>query len=316
MEYKDYYQILGVAKTATPEEVKKQYRILARKYHPDVSEEKDAEEKFKQVKEAYDVLKNPEKRQAYDRLGQHWRSGAEFTPPPEWEFDTSRYADEGDVKDFSEFFANLFGGGGRARHTADINAPGRDIHSKISLFLEEAYAGTERVIQLQEPELDPATGRTKHVTRSLKVKIPPGVITGQQIRLAQQGGKGIGQGRKGDLYLEIAIAPHPRYKLKNRDVYLELPVTPWEAALGARIVAPSLGGNVEVSIPAGSQAGKKLRLKGRGLPGNPAGDQYLSLVIYIPEPRNDAERELYRTMANTMNFNPRDSLFSGTPHAD
>lgn len=314
MEYKDYYKILGVEKSASADAIKKQYRILARKYHPDVSKEPNAEEKFKEMREAYDVLKDPEKRKAYDQLGSNWRQGAEFRPPPGWEFHTGRSdgQEQFDTSDFSDFFANLFGqgmgGGGRRQRQSDFSQRGQDEHSKITISLPEAYNGTERLIQLQEPELDPRTGQIQLKTRSLKVKIPAGVTNGQQIRLSQQGGKGRGKGHNGDLFLEIILQDHPFFVLKNRDVYLNLPVAPWEAALGAKIGVPTLGGVVEMTIPAQSQTGNKLRLKGRGLPGSPPGDQYITLAIYIPEPKTDSQQQLYSTMEKEMHFNPREAL--------
>lgn len=309
MEYKDYYKILGVEKTASQEDIKKQYRRLARKYHPDVSTEKNAEEQFKQVKEAYEVLKSPEKRRAYDQMGSHWQAGQQFTPPPGWEFQSAG-GDSFDGNDFSEFFENLFGqrAHGSRRGQQAYQRRGQDQHAKITLPLEEAFSGGERTIQLQQPELNPATGQLQLNTQSLKIKIPPGVIQGQQIRLAQQGSKGMGGGPNGDLYLEIHLAKHPLYTVKQRDIYLHLPVTPWEAALGAKIKVPTLGGNVEVTIPAGSQTGKQLRLKGRGLPGSPAGDQYVSLMIYTPQANTDSQRELYKKMAAEMPYNPREKL--------
>lgn len=311
MEYKDYYKMLGVEKNANDEEIKKQYRRMARKYHPDVSKEKDAEEKFKEVKEAYEVLKDPEKRKAYDQMGANWKEGQQFHTPPNWDF---RSADGNgasfEAGDFSDFFENLFGQhrgaharGQRAHHFAQ---PGQDLHSKIQLSLEEAFKGTERTLQLQEPDLNPNTGEVNFKTRSLRVKIPAGVTEGQQIRLAKQGGKGVSGGENGDLYLEIQLADHVQFTVKDRDIFITLPITPWEAALGAKITAPTLAGNVELTIPQHSQTGKKLRLKGRGLPGNPPGDQYVTLAIYIPEPKNAAQRELYEKMAQEMHFNPRE----------
>lgn len=311
MEYKDYYKTLGVEKSASAEEIKKQYRLLARKYHPDVSKEKNAEEKFKEVREAYEVLKDPKKRQAYDQMGSQWQGGQQgFTPPPGWEFHASRGQAEEQfgASDYSDFFESLFGQrthGGRQRA---YSQRGEDQHSKVNIFLEEAYNGVERVLQLQEPELDPATGEVQYKTRNLKVKIPAGVTEGQQIRLAQQGGKGIGGAPNGDLYLEIKFAEHPYYTAKEKNIYLNLPVTPWEAALGAKIDVPTLGGKVAVTIPAGSQTGTKLRLKARGLPGSPAGDEFAILTIYIPEPKTDSQRELYKKMAEEMHYNPRNEL--------
>ncbi|HVV68863.1 MAG TPA: DnaJ C-terminal domain-containing protein [Gammaproteobacteria bacterium] len=310
MEYKDYYKTLGVDKNASAEEIKKQYRILARKYHPDVSKENNAEEKFKEVREAYEVLKDPAKKKAYDQMGSQWQAGQRFTPPPEWDFrqaqvDTGQF----DVNGFSEFFENLFGR--RAGHARggryEYAERGQDLHSKINLSLEEAFSGTERVIQLQEPEVN-SHGQIALKTRSLKVKIPPGVVEGQQIRLSGQGGKGLGQGANGNLYLEIHLNDHPLYTVKDRDIYVNLPVAPWEAALGAKVAAPTLGGKVEMTIPPNSQSGTKLRLKGRGLPAKSPGDEYVVLKIVIPEPKTDAERQLYKKMAEEMHFDPRRGL--------
>ena len=315
MEYQDYYKILGIDKKATADEIKKKYRQLARKYHPDVSTEPQAEEKFKQVREAYEVLKDPEKRKAYDQMGSQWKAGQGFTPPP----GGGGYERAGatqqpfDPSEFSDFFESLFGqgrGAHRAYRQSEYRQRGQDQHSKIQLSLDEAFAGTHRVIQFQEPVLDPTTGQTKLNTRSLKVKIPAGVISGQQIRLAGQGAKGIGKGEAGDLYLEIQLKDHPFYTIINRDIYLNLPITPWEAALGAKVEVPTLAGKVELSIPAGSQTGKKLRLKSRGLPGTPPGDQFVILTIHTPEAKTESERQLYQKMAAEMHYNPRQLLMT------
>jgi len=301
MEYLDYYKILGVAKNASPEQIKKQYRRLARQYHPDVSQEKDAEAKFKEVREAYEVLKDPAKKQAYDQMG---------SQPPGWEFQKTRgdgMENQFEGAGFSEFFESLFGQQmhGR-RHQTAFKQRGQDQHSKITLSVEEAFSGTQRRIQFQEPALDPNTGQVTLKTRSLNVKIPAGVTAGQQIRLAGQGAQGMGGGSNGDLYLEIQLEAHPFFTVKNHDVYLNCPVTPWEAALGAKITVPTLAGSVELKIPAGSQTGKKLRLKNRGFPGTPSGDQYVLLSIYIPEPKTEGQRALYQTMAQEMHdYNPR-----------
>lgn len=304
MEYQDYYKILGVDKNASADDIKKQYRRMAHKYHPDVSKEKDAETKFKQAKEAYEVLKDPAKRKAYDQLGQR-QSGQQFTPPPEWDFRESAGQPMGE-NGFSEFFENLFGQGAAfQQQKRPRQRRGTDQHSKITITLEEAYRGTHRIIQLQEPAIDSSTGQVIYQTRSLDVKIPPGVTKGQQIRLAGQGGSSLGNGPKGDLYLEIDIAEHSIFTLKDRNVYINLPVTPWEAALGGKVEVPTLGGNVQLSIPADSQNGAQLRLKGRGLPNHPPGDQFVILTIAIPKPQNEQQKELYRKMAEIMPYNPR-----------
>ncbi len=309
MEYPDYYKILGVDKNASAEDIKKQYRRLARKYHPDVSKEKDAEEKFKQVREAYEVLKDPAKKQTYEQMRSQPHGQQGFTPPPGWQFReaTEEAPNQFSNAEFSEFFENLFGAQmhGR-RRPGRFQQRGQDQHSKISISIEEAFTGTQRGIKFQEPELDPETGQVNLKTRTLNVKIPAGVIAGQQIRLTGQGGKGVNGGENGDLYLEIELLPHPYYTVKDRDVYLNCPITPWEAALGAKIIVPTLAGPVEVTIPAGSQTGKQLRLKGRGFPGSPKGDEYVSLNIYTPEARSDQDRQIYQSMAVQMHdYNPR-----------
>lgn len=315
MEFKDYYKTLGVAKDAKLDEIKKKYRLLARKYHPDVSDEPNAEEKFKEVREAYEVLKNDEKRAAYDQLGRKPQPGEEFYPPPGWEFHQQRGDGEFDPNmgaGASDFFESLFGqhaGGGR-RSRADFQQRGQDQHFKINLTLEDAFHGGAHTLQLQEPQLDPTSGQMKMNTKSLKVKIPAGVTQDQHIRLAKQGSPGIGGAEKGDLYLEINLLPHKIYTVQGKDVYLNLPVTPWEAALGSKVEVPTLAGIIHLTIPPGSQTGKKLRLKGRGLPGKTSGDQYVILKIFIPEPKDDTQRQLYEEMAKQMHFNPRDTLMT------
>lgn len=320
MEYKDYYKILGVARTAAEDEIKRSYRKLARKYHPDVSKEPNAEEKFKEVQEAYEVLKDSKKRAAYDQLGSQWKSGQEFRPPPNWQ----GFADfggggagfsEGNFEDFSDFFASIFGraqqpGSQRASHHAPFHQRGRDEQAKISISLEEAYHGASKNIQLQLSQVD-EHGRVHPIIRTLKLAIPAGVTPGQQLRLARQGGGAAGRGTPGDLYLEIDIQPHRIFTLQGQDVYLTLPITPWEVALGAKVAVPTLGGSVEVKITPGSQSGQKLRLKGRGLPGKPVGgDQYVLLQIVTPPAKTAAERALYEKMAKEMPFNPRKDLLT------
>lgn len=317
MEYKDYYKILGVSRDAKEDEIKKSYRKLARKYHPDVSKETNAEEQFKAVQEAYEVLKDKEKRAAYDQLGNHWQSGQEFRPPPNWHgFNGAAGFEDlgGGGGDFSDFFASIFGGGrarqGGFRHAKqhEFNQRGNDEHAKINISLEEAFRGGTKAVHLQVREVD-AHGRVHTKTRTLKITIPKGIISGQQLRLAQQGSPGVGKGPAGDLFLEIDINPHPAFSLQGRDIYLTLPVTPWEAALGAKVTVPTLAGPVEMKIAAGAQAGQKLRLKGRGLPGSPvAGDQYTLLQIVTPPADTDAKQALYEKMAQEMPFDPRKNL--------
>jgi curved DNA-binding protein len=316
MEYRDYYKVLGVSRDASAEDIKKQYRRLARKYHPDVSKEKNAEEKFKEVQEAYEVLKDPAKRRAYDQIGSqaHGRSG--FTPPPGWQYRQEHFTEENPFAEaggFSDFFESLFGRQTRDRPgQTHFQQRGEDQHSKINISIEEAFSGTQRIIQLEEPQLNPASGQVEIKTRSLNVKIPAGVISGQQIRLSGQGSKGIGGSKRGDLYLEIHLVDHPYYTVKERDVYLNCPIAPWEAALGTRIKVPTLGGEVELHIPEGSQTGKKLRLKGRGFPGMPPGDQYIILNIYSPPAHNENQRQIYHKMAQEFgDYHPR-QIFNRT----
>lgn len=315
MEFQDYYKVLGVSRNATSDEIKKSYRKLARKYHPDVSKEAGAEEKFKQVREAYEVLKDPEKRKAYDAMGAGWKQGEGFTPPPGWNFHPeggSATCQGFRAGDFSDFFEMLFGRVGRSSRSwaqQEFKQRGQDQHSCINISLEEAFNGAARVLNLQIPQINLRTEQLIYQTRTLRVKIPPGVTEGQQIRLPGQGAPGIGGASHGDLYLEIRLEPHSLYTVEGKNIFLNLPVTPWEAALGAKISIPTLGGPVGLTLPANSQTGQKLRLKGRGLRGGgEPGDQYVLLKIYIPEPKNDQQKQLYRQMAEQMYFDPRKDL--------
>jgi len=311
MDFKDYYKIMGVEKTATQDDIKRAYRKLARKYHPDVSKEKNAEERFKEVGEAYEVLKDPEKRVAYDQLGANWKAGQGFNPPPNWdagfEFHGGGYTDA-NAAEFSDFFEALFGRGARggARH-AGFHAKGEDHHAKVLIDLEDAFHGASRSITLQVPELD-NHGHVVTKQRTLNVKIPKGVMQGQRIRLGGQGAPGMGNAPAGDLYLEIAFKPHALYRVDGRDVYLDLPVTPWEAALGATVTVPTPMGNNELKIAKGTTSGRKLRLKGRGIPGNPPGDFYVIPQITVPPAETEAAKELYRKMEQTLAYNPRSKL--------
>jgi curved DNA-binding protein len=314
MEFKDYYTIMGVARDATQDEIKRAYRKLARKYHPDVSKEKDAEAKFKEVGEAYEVLGDAEKRAAYDQLGANWKQGQDFRPPPDWntgfEFEGGGFTG-GDSAEFSDFFESLFGrggfrssrGGGGAFH-----AQGQDRHARVLIDLEDAYTGATRTITLRVPDVD-AQGRVYTKEHTLNVTIPKGIRAGQHLRLAGQGAPGLGQGKAGDLFLEVEFRPHPHYRVEERDVYLDLPVAPWEAALGASVKVPTPAGAVEMKVPPGSTSGRKLRLKGRGLPGTPAGDFYVVLQIAVPPAANAETTGLYAKMAEAFkSFNPRDKL--------
>ena len=323
MEYRDYYQVLGVVRTASADEIKKAYRKLARKYHPDVSKEADATEKFKQLQEAYEVLKDPEKRAAYDQLGSQWKEGQQFRPPPDFgsgfEFrgppggqgqhgasDGTRFRFEGDPEQFSDFFSSLFGGGGQFTE-GGARRGGRDHHARIDIDLEESYRGATRTLELKRPNVT-ADGHVELSTHTVRVAIPAGVVDGQHIRLAGQGEAAPGGARAGDLYLEVHIKPHRLFQLEGRDVTLTLPVAPWEGALGATVTVPTLGGPVELRIPAGSQSASKLRLRGRGLPADPPGDQYVVLKVVLPSTNTPEARELYQQMQRTMAFNPRADL--------
>ena len=313
MEFKDYYQIMGVKRDATQDEIKRAYRQLARKYHPDVSKETDAEARFKDLGEAYEVLKDPEKRAAYDQLGANWKAGQDFRPPPDWkegfEFSGGDFAG-GDTAGFSDFFESLYGRGVRPGHGSrgSFHAQGEDRHARVLIDLEDAYTGTTRSITLRVPEVD-AQGRVSTREHTLNVTIPRGIRAGQHIRLAGQGAPGIGQGKPGDLYLEVGFRPHTGYRVEERDVYLNLPVAPWEAALGATVKVPSPNGTVELKIPANSAAGRKLRLKGRGIPGNTPGDLYVVLHIALPAADTDAGRAFYGNMAEQFkSFDPRAKL--------
>jgi curved DNA-binding protein len=313
MQFKDYYQILGVSRDAGQDAIKRAYRKLARKYHPDVSKEPDAEERFKEIGEAYEVLKDPEKRAAYDSIGKQWQGGEDFQPPPDWErgftFSGGGFTDA-DAGHFSDFFETLFGRATQGRDFYDathLRAKGGDQHAKLRISLEDAYRGTTRTLNLSTPELD-NQGRLSHRSRTLNIKIPQGVIAGQRIRLTGQGAPGVGGGPRGDLYLEVEFEPHPLFRAEQRDIYLELPVTPWEAALGQTVTIPTLDGKVDLKIPPGSQSGTKLRLKDKGLPGNPPGDQYVVLRMVTPRADTAQAKELYAQMAEQIPMNPRAEL--------
>lgn len=311
MEYKDYYKIMGVARDASQDEIKRAYRKLARKYHPDVSKAPDAEERFKELGEAYEVLKDPEKRAAYDQLGANWQSGQDFRPPPDWDQGFEFHGGgqpRGDASQFSDFFESLFGQGNLGGFGGrSVHAHGKDAHARVQIDLEDAYRGAERAISLRHTELD-TQGRPQLKERTLKVRIPKGVRAGQQIRLAGQGDPGLGRGEPGDLYLQIEFKPHTRYRVEGRDVFLDLPVAPWEAALGGKVRAPTPDGPVELSIPSGSSSGRRLRLKGRGIPGKPPGDFYVVVDIVAPPAHNEAVRTAYRELERQTDFNPRAAL--------
>ncbi|WP_301100684.1 DnaJ C-terminal domain-containing protein [Propionivibrio sp.] len=316
MEFKDYYKIMGVARDASQDEIKRVYRQLARKYHPDVSKSPDAEARFKELGEAYAVLKDLEKRAAYDQLGSNWKAGQDFRPPPDWNagFEFSGDGSGGDfggaAGDFSDFFEALYGRGfatgGRSRQA--FSSRGEDHHAKVLIDLEDAYSGATRTITLQRPETD-ADGHLVMRGHKLNVTIPRGIRSGQHIRLSGQGAPGIGQGKPGDLYLEVGFNPHARYRVDQRDVYLDLPVAPWEAALGASVKVPTPNGVVELKVPPGSVAGGKLRLKGRGIPGSTPGDFYAVLHPVLPPADSETANAFYLYMAGQFpSFAPRAGL--------
>jgi curved DNA-binding protein len=306
MKYKDYYGILGVERGASADEIKKAYRKLAQKYHPDVSKDPAGEEKFKEIGEAYETLKDPEKRAAYDQLGSY-RPGQDFQPPPDWsrQFGDTHFSF--DDLDLADLFAGLSGGRHRRGHgTGQFRMTGQDYEVTAHVSLEEAYRGTEIGLNLAAPEIDDS-GRVRRVPRTFKVRIPKGATDGQRLRLAGKGGKGIGGGRDGDLYLNIALHPHPLFRVSGHDLYLDLPLAPWEAVLGATVEVPTLGGPVHLKVPPNTRAGQQLRLARRGLPTPKGGegDLFAIVQIAVPAAASERERELYRQLAASSSFNPR-----------
>jgi curved DNA-binding protein len=285
MQYRDYYEILGLTRAADADEIKRAYRKMARKYHPDVSKEKDAEDKFKEVQEAYEVLRDTEKRAAYDQLGRNFRNGQQFRPPPDW---AQRFGHSGggqrfsDLNGFSDFFSSLFGGAGAGGGHTDSEA------GHVDVAVEEAFAGTKRRITLSE------NGRQ----RLVDVQIPAGVTEGQSLRIPGVGGRP-------SLIFRIRLRPHHVYDVAGKDVQIELPLAPWEAALGAKVAVPTLGGTVELTVPAGAQSGQKLRLRGRGFPGSPGGDQIVTIKLVVPAAQTAAAKEAYERMKREFQFDPR-----------
>jgi curved DNA-binding protein len=312
MKYTDYYAALGLERGASAEDIKKAYRRLAQKYHPDVSKEPGAEARFKEIGEAYQTLKDPEKRAAYDALGSR-PQGEEFRPPPDW---ARQHGGEGfsmedlDFADlFSRFGAGARRGGGFGTHGGGM--PGQDFEVPVAISIEDAFRGTTLSLQLTMPEFD-EQGRARRVPRTVNARIAPGAVDGQRLRLPGKGGKGFGGGRDGDLYLDISLKPHPLYRASGHDLYLDLPLTPWEAALGASVQVPTLAGAVSLKVRPGTSSGQKLRLGGRGLPkprgGN--GDLYAVTQIVVPEP-DERARELYQELAKTSGANPRGHFDGG-----
>ena len=312
MDYKDYYATLGVPRDATADDIKRAFRKLAREYHPDVSKAPDAAARMSEINEANAVLSDPERRAAYDALGQGRRPGESFTPPPDWDagFEFSgRGASPGETADFSDFFAEMFGRMGGARGFAggqrsQFQARGEDHHAKVLLDIEDAFSGATRQISLRAPRTD-ARGHVTLETRTLNVRIPQGVHAGQIIRLAGQGAPGLGGAPAGDLMLEVQFRPHPRFRAQGRDLHLTLPVAPWEAALGAVIQVDLPQGAVNVRIPEGTQSGRQMRVRGKGIPGASPGDLLLDIKVVLPPADTARARELYETMARELAFDPR-----------
>lgn len=336
VKFKDYYDVLGTSKTATEDEIRKAYRTLARKYHPDVNPgDKSAEEKFKEINEAYEVLSDPDKRKRYDQLGPNWKAGSDFTPPPGWEtsqvefdgfgdgFGTSR----GSTAGFSDFFESLFGSRRGPRAGAGFQLRGQDVDAEFSLTLEEAHRGVTRSIHFETTETCPecgGTGRKNGKTcptcrgaglirrpKALDVTIPKGVRDGSVIRLASQGEAGRNGAPAGDLFLHVQLEPHRLFDVRGEDdIEVEVPVAPWEAALGANIAVPTLDGQVEMKIPAGTQGGNRLRLRGQGLNRRDGGrgDEYVRLKIVIPPKLTTKEKQIFEMLAAESQFNPREFM--------
>jgi curved DNA-binding protein len=313
MKYKDYYAALGVARTASADDIKKAYRKLARKYHPDVSKEADAEEKFKEVSEAYETLKDPEKRAAYDQLGRH-DPGEQFRPPPGWEqsFGEQHGQPGGgfsfDDIDLADLFAGIAGrgGGGGGRRAPNMPIPGQDFEAAVRLSFDQAYKGTEIELDMAVAEVD-EKGFLRRVPHKIRVRVPKGVTDGQKLRVPGKGGKGMNGGRDGDLWLDIAVQSHPLYRAEGLDLYMDLPLAPWEAVLGASVDVPTPAGRVTLKVPAGTHAGQKLRLSGRGLSrtDGTSGHLYAVAQIVVPTVVDERQRALYTQLQDASTFNPR-----------
>ena len=324
MQYKDYYKVMGLDKSATGKEIKTAYRKLARKYHPDVSKATDAENRFKEIGEAYEVLKNKDKRAAYDELGSQWQAGDSFTPPPDWEqyyqhagqkhgHPGGSYSGFENVsgEDFSDLFSSIFGQASRTGnssthgfHQSRSNSRGEDVHAKVDIDVEDAYRGSERMFSFSLAEHN-AQGKLVKKQKTLNIKIPKGVKEGQNIRLAKQGGSGYGTGAKGDLFLEIAFKPHKIYQVLGKDVTVKLPLSPWEAALGCKVEVPTPNGSLAINIAANSKAGQKLRLKAKGIPTKVPGDLFVVIDIVNPPVNTKKQKQAYQQLSESFEFQPR-----------
>lgn len=323
VKFKDYYDTLGVSRDASRDDIQRAYRKLARKYHPDLNKGAGAEDRFKEINEAYEVLKDTEKRQKYDQLGSDWRHGDNFQPPPGWEYDfdygsgprgrRENFVWSSDEGEFSDFFETLFGGQFRQGYRGSQDSRpfsrqqrGSDHEAVLKIPLEEAFRGGMKTITMQvsEPSAD---GSVSIREKRYDVKIPPGILPGQKIRLSGQGGRGRGGGGSGDLFLKVEIEPHPRFRMEGRDLYTEIPITPWEAALGAKIDIQTIAEPVTLKVPAGTQSGQKLRLRSKGMPnpkGSP-GDLYAVMQIKVPGSLSKQESRLFEELKKVSAFNPR-----------
>jgi curved DNA-binding protein len=313
MKYKDYYQALGVDRNASADDIKKAYRKLAHQYHPDVSKDPKGEEKFKEIAEAYGTLKDLEKREAYDNLGRR-PAGENFTPPPDWQQHYGAGASAFDDVDLADIFSAFRSGGeGRGRGKASYPVRGEDYEVTVAVPLEKIYSGGETDVTVELPEYD-EHGLPHRVARTFRVTIPKGAMEGQRLRLAGKGGPGRNGGKPGDLYIVLRIAPHPLFRVSGRALYLDLPLAPWEAVLGATVELPTLGGNVELNIKPGTSTGQRLRLARRGLPApdGTAGDLYAVVQIQVPRKVSAREEELFRQLATVSDFNPREHFSQGT----
>ncbi|RLC33853.1 MAG: J domain-containing protein [Deltaproteobacteria bacterium] len=323
VQFKDYYEILGVSRDATKDELQRAYRKLARKFHPDLNKEAGSEEKFKEINEAYEVLKDPAKREKYDQFGSNWQQGDNFQPPPGWQhrsdFNRGQQGPEetffwgSDGGEYSDFFEALFGGrfqenvqGASGGRPFSSNRRGSDHEAVLRIPLEEVFRGGTKTITMQstEPGMEESPSSSG---KQYDVKIPPGIMSGQKIRLSGQGGKGRGSGGSGDLYLKVEIEPHPRFRLEGRNLSTELAISPWEAALGAQIDIETLDEPVTLKIPPGTQSGQKLRLRDKGMPDpkGPRGDLYVLMKIKVPKKLSKKERQLFEELSKVSSFNPR-----------
>lgn len=310
MAFTDYYQIMGVAKDASQDEIKRAYRKLARKYHPDVSQEPDAEQKFKAVGEAYEVLKDPEKRAQYDQFGHDWKYAAQAEQAHQsGQERQSAHQYAHSEADFAEFLNQMFGQGRRRGHgfgfETDLNQ-GQDIHTRLDISLEDSYQGAEKMLQLHMPVID-ANGHVGSKAKTVKVNIPKGISDGQQIRLKGQGHQSP-NGQPGDLYIEVHILPHRLFHVEGKNILLDVPLTPWEAALGSKIEVQTLGGKVAMKCPENTQNGQQMRLKGRGLPGKPPGDQIVRFHITMPKKVSPEAKKAYEQLRDAQAYNPRTGM--------